>query len=336
MTTFTAAKFSPFKARLYRSADRPDKQHQTKPRIIVSMLVFAERKRQRRLKELQSKKQSIEEDSHEESGSDRDLARARRLAYSGQLPLPEAPPPQCNGLPFSSYLDPSGSFELSMGDPPLGTTHDEHLSPDRTLQAAADAVFQSHPTLAVAASLEEADGMPNANSNHSIGQQDPNQNLALPDGASNLTYKRRGSITFVITDHSDQAEHKVSSPESKESDQTHSANGDLKDTIPKCAYHSRKSSVCESIPEEKTEPPPAAPDRSRSSQGSIHGLRLPPPSIRKSGRSMSECSDYQDYSLTPDGKSRAPSFPTHVTPAARQSSIGRANIPSSTQKETAL
>ena len=152
----------------------------------------------------------------------------------------------------------------------------------------------SHPlSPAGPTSADSAAKMPNSTSNHSIGQ-DVNQNITQSertDGA-NASFKKRGSITFVITDHSDPCNQPRKNSDSDHSES--SSNNDLK-----CPHH-RKTSVCESIPEEK----PGVTDSARLSQGSIVSggiLRLPPPSNRKSGRSMSECSDYHDYSLTSDG-----------------------------------
>ena len=84
---------------------------------------FTERKRHRRLKDLQAKKQSIEEDNNEDNGTaDKEATKTRKIGFSGQ------PPPQCNGLPFSSYLDSernnSGSYELNIGETAGNTQED--------------------------------------------------------------------------------------------------------------------------------------------------------------------------------------------------------------------
>ncbi len=267
------------------------------------MLDFTERKRHRRLKDLQSKKQSIEEDNNEENGSERETT-SRKLGFSGPLPMSPGPSPQCNGLPFSSYLDASGSFEINMGDT-SGNELDDHLSASADRPVVPDSPSNGLLTPGPA-HTEESDRMPNSSSCQSMAQ-DVNQNLTQMDrleaGSGNVPHKRRGSITFVITDHSDQptSEH-CSRLDSEVFD---SNNTELKpgDTFPPNRMHStRKPSVCESIPEENSKLAGNTADTARLSQGSIHGLRLPPPSIRKSGRSMSECSDYQDYSLTSDGK----------------------------------
>ena len=260
------------------------------------------------MKDLQAKKQSIEEDNSEDNGvAEKEATKARRIGFSGQ------PPPQCNGLPFSSYLDQernnSGSYELNIGETASNTQEDnlsanaERVTVPENLGSGGGGVVvgrsSSHHQLSPVQSSPEGSetttAMPNSTSNHSIGQ-DVNQNITeRTDGAnSNASFKKRGSITFVITDHSD-----PSSQERKNSDSDHSECSCTAVEL-KCPYH-RKPSICESIPEEKASITGIT-DSQRLSQGSIQSiLRLPAPSIRKSGRSMSECSDQIDYSLTPDG-----------------------------------
>ena len=264
---------------------------------------FTERKRHRRLKDLQAKKQSIEEDSNEDNGGDKEATKGRKIGFSSQ------PPSQCNGLPFSSYLDSErsnpGSFDLPMGDNACKTQEDntERVTvPESYGGMGGGGVglggsVSHHQLSPVQSSPEGAETttMPNSTSNLSIGQ-DVNQNITA-DGANNASFKKRGSITFVITDHSDPNQ------ERKNSDSEHSECSSTAADF-KCPYH-RKPSICESIPEEKASLTGFTDTNARLSQGSIQSgsiLRLPPPSNRKSGRSMSECSDYHDYSLTPDGR----------------------------------
>ena len=270
------------------------------------------------MKDLQAKKQSIEDNIEDNGAAEKEATKARKIGFSGQ------PPPQCNGLPFSSYLDPErnnyGLYELNIGETG-SSTQEDNLSakaervtiPENLGNGGGVGSSCSHHQLSPVQSSPEgpetAPTMPNSTSSHSIGQ-DVNQNITeRTDGAnSNASFKKRGSITFVITDHSD-----PSSQERKNSDSDHSECSCTAVDI-KCPYH-RKPSICESIPEEKAASITGITDGARLSQGSIQSggiLRLPPPSIRKSGRSMSECSDQIDYSLTPDGMSNYTNFPVFL------------------------
>ena len=123
--------------------------------------------------------------------------------------------PQCNGLPFSSYLDSErsnpGSFDLPMGDNACKIQEDntERVTvPESYGGMGGGGVglggsVSHHQLSPVQSSPEGAETttMPNSTSNLSIGQ-DVNQNITA-DGANNASFKKRGSITFVITDHSD-------------------------------------------------------------------------------------------------------------------------------------
>ncbi len=302
------------------------------PTVIFVILIFfilSERKRHRRLRELQNKaKQSIEEDSHEDSNSDREHAQQPAHVQQGQQKARKlgtcyslGETPTCNGLPFTSYVDPSKSLdsaEISTAGE-RGTTHDttvlDMTGNDRV--SLDDRVISPRVSVSSAVSQPDAaDGLthpdqssgpnstnpPNPEAPHVA--QDVNQNITqserTPDKLDKPPEgKRKGSITFVITDHSQEDDDDAFTPKSAATTTTPT----LKRTpavdyssIPKSAF-SRKTSACESIPEEN--------GRDLGTGGPVqtqlHGsnLQLPPPTIRKSGRSMSECSD---YSMSSDGK----------------------------------
>lgn len=210
--------------------------------------------------------------------------------------------PSCNGgLPFSSYIDPSkasGSVDLIAsggGSLDIVSASQQDLCPE-------DPHHRLSLTSSISQTSEQVHPSDRSVSVSSIGQ-DVNQNLTPPDlDKQSGDNRRRGSITFVITDHSDDKDDGCAFEPSP------SAPAEIEtkvETMPKSAFV-RKQSTCESIPEEPWTQLEDVNNKMQQQQStnlaqatSTGILRLPNPSIRKSGRSMSECSD---YSLTSDGK----------------------------------